>query len=363
MSCVLHAILCVTFIVVKKYLIMRGSDLTDFIRGQIFALRRYCDWTYRRIAEAVGVSVAAVTKYCQRNVFPERGPSRRSNCRGVCVTGERVNRAIERAAVREPFKGSRKIAAEVAEVGRPISYSTVNRRLNSAGLRSFSPAVKPALTDAHMAARLLWAQQHQATDWSTVIFSDESKFQVGHTRPQYVRRRRNQRLLPAFVVTLKNVSVGSCMVWGSFCRDGFSELVLVEGRMNSIHYIDLLDTVLLPFLYRVNNVSNIEYFQQDNCPVHVSAATTQWLENQEINCLPWPAISPDMNPIENVWGNMKHELLLLTVQPSNSAQLFEACRGLWNTLLSNEQFRHSLIDSMPARLAALISAAGGFTRF
>jgi hypothetical protein len=46
-------------------------------------------------------------------------------------------------------------------------------------------------------------------------------------------------------------------------------------------------------------------FQEDNAPCHVSVRANQWKEENNINTLPWPVQSPDLNITENVWKVLK----------------------------------------------------------
>ena len=45
-------------------------------------------------------------------------------------------------------------------------------------------------------------------------------------------------------------------------------------------------------------------FQHDNAPIHTSKCTKTWMEDNNVAILDWPARSPNLNPIENVWGSM-----------------------------------------------------------
>lgn len=337
---------------------MRGSDLTPFDKGQIYALRKHAEWSYKKISTALNLTLSAVSKYCQRNVsnlLPNEG--KRVNCKGQRITTNRFDRHIVRHSEQNPFKGSRQIASDLCAVQR-VSYGTINRRLRDNGLLPFSPAVKPFLSASHKAARLLWAQQHRQTKWSAVIFSDESNFQMNITQ-QFIRRRKGTRLQERFVIPLHNKSSPHCMVWGSFCRDGYSDLVRVQNRFNSEDYVELLEQYLLPF-YQMNN---IEFYQQDNAPIHTSKKTKDWFDDHAIPLLPWAAISPDANPIENIWGRMKHQLHLMAIKPTTCDDLFSTCQELWSTIIGEENYRYTLIDSMERRVSAIIEAAGGYTKY
>jgi transposase len=50
--------------------------------------------------------------------------------------------------------------------------------------------------------------------------------------------------------------------------------------------------------------NNSFIYQQDNCPVHTANIVRNWFENNNVETLPWIANSPDINPIENVWGKI-----------------------------------------------------------
>ncbi len=90
-------------------------------------------------------------------------------------------------------------------------------------------------------------------------------------------------------------------------------------------------------------------FQQDLAPAHSAKATSTWFKDHGIPVLNWPANSPDLNPIENLWGIVKRKMQ--NARPNNAEELKATIRATW-ALITPEQC-HRLIDSMPRRIAAV----------
>ncbi len=77
-------------------------------------------------------------------------------------------------------------------------------------------------------------------------------------------------------------------------------LHVLEGTINAERYIKYLQQHMLP--------SRRCVFQQDNAKPHTAAITTAWLCSRRVQVLNWPACSPDVSPIENIWGIMKRKI-------------------------------------------------------
>jgi transposase len=114
-------------------------------------------------------------------------------------------------------------------------------------------------------------------------------------------------------------------------------------------------------LYRVICFPNGgEIFQQDNAPCHQSRSTMAFLEEHNINTMPWPPYSPDLNIIENLWGVMKRKIHRKPY--TGQETLIEAVQELWSSQ-EIQDMTIRLCDSMPTRIAACINSRGGYTSY
>ena len=92
-------------------------------------------------------------------------------------------------------------------------------------------------------------------------------------------------------------------------------------------------------------VSRNIVFQQDNAPIHMAHKVTQWFKEKNITIMNWPASSPDLNHIENVWKLMKdniqkHKNFLRTID-----ELKAALKEEWSNF--DMSLLRAVVESMP----------------
>ena len=146
-------------------------------------------------------------------------------------------------------------------------------------------------------------------------------------------------------------------MWGAINFMGRSDLVQIEGRLNVQRYVaEILCPHVLPLLAARGSI-----FQQDNARPHVAQLTTQFLADNNVQTIPWPDMSSDMNPIEHLWDELDRRLRQRDVAPANLRQLSFALREEWAAIPQQQIQR--LIGSTSRRCRSLIEARGGHTPY
>lgn len=103
--------------------------------------------------------------------------------------------------------------------------------------------------------------------------------------------------------------------------------------MNAPLYIAILDATLIPFISRV--YPDHHRFMQDNDPKHTSHLAAEYLSSKGVNWWKTPPESPDCNPIENLWHELK-EFLRREVKPKSKQELIDGIRIFWSTVTVNK---------------------------
>lgn len=250
------------------------------------------------------------------------------------------------------------------EVGLDVSDQTVSRFLRGERISSIKIKNRPLLKSAHRQARVAWMRDHVGWDesaWKKVIWSDEAKFTFDtNDGVERAFKRKGEKLQPHHYRGTRKFGGGSVMIWGCMTACGTGQLVRVEGNMDSNQYKRILSRNL-PLSCRKWGTSMEDLtFQQDGASCHTSRATMGYLERKNWRVLDWVAQSPDMNPIEWVWKDMKKARRKLPV-PRNADQLWEQLLAVWNSITVDRC--EALVATMPRRLQSLRKARGGTTNW
>lgn len=274
----------------------------------------------------------------------------------------RIDKIIKRQSIADPRKTARQITDDLRQnYAVDVHVSTVKRRLVDQGLLGRRPSKKPFISAKNRKARIAFAKIHcnwTTEEWSRVLWSDESKFNLmSSDGVKYIRRPKNERFKVRYQVPTIKHGGGHVMVWGCFSSRGVGPLCRIENTMDRFVYKDILDKHMLPYARR--NMPRNWIFQQDNDPKHRSKFLLQYFAQKKINVLEWPSQSPDLNPIEHLWDELKRRVRIRNF--SNLGDFFLALQSEWEKIPQNKILK--LIESMPRRCETVIQANGYATRY
>ena len=247
------------------------------------------------------------------------------------VTTRRQDVFIRQRHLRDRFTTSVTTAQSVVgRHGRPIHPRTVRRRLKENGILCRLPIIGRIQTERHRVNRLQWARNHLTNrrNWRDVVFSDESRFNLlsadGRVR---VYLRQHERYAQNCVLQRDRFGGGGVMVWGAINHSFRSSLIVVRNTLTARHYIDqILAPELVPLLRRNQNVNNQLSFQQDNVHPRTARVTMDFFKADQVTVMPFPARSPDLNPIEHLWDELGRRVKKRRRQPSTVNELANALR-------------------------------------
>ncbi|KAG8224036.1 hypothetical protein J437_LFUL001113 [Ladona fulva] len=236
------------------------------------------------------------------------------------------------------------------ETNFPATSRTARSRLSEANLHPRRAAVKEILNPAHREARIAFANahaEHGEEFWRQIIFSDEKTFSSSSSGPVLVYRPNNTRFCPRYIWERARSGRFSVHAWAWICADGPGVCWRIDGNLNGDKYVQILDNVMLP---SVSSIFDENFIFQQN--------SRRWFQTNHVTCLKWPARSPDLNPIENVWAFMMREMQDANVRPRNVNELWEMVKEAWERIPSS--LCHNVVNSMSRRLNHVIENEGGW---
>ena len=181
---------------------------------------------------------------------------------------------------------------------------------------------------------MIWCQEQLRTkeEFKNVIFTDESTVQLeNHSRICFRKRFQPRRLKQRAKHPIK------IHIWGGISARGATRVVMFTGIMNAQRLALIFEAGLLPFIQE--KFSDGHRLYQDNDPKHASQYIEDFFKRNNINWWPTPPESPDLNPIENVWGSMK-QYLRGQYKPRNLEELKAGIERFWMTLTPDVCLRY-----------------------
>jgi transposase len=251
------------------------------------------------------------------------------------------------------FISCRKLCNKISADSRmPIKCgkSTIAKIRRELGFKYQWATKVEKLTPDHIRYRYEWAQEIQKRPCFNLpwIISDESSFVLCPSRAKLYRFRGENT--PCVFQEFAGYPV-KCMVWGAIGPNYKSPLIWFRDGVNSKNYIQALDA------NHIFHELNIQFpegyiYQQDGARPHTASQSMEYLA-ANVEMLPsdcrWPASSPDLSPIEEIWSYIKRKIYVPGLKTPE--ELFLAVQSIWENI--GIDMINRLMESLKPRIFAL----------
>jgi hypothetical protein len=231
-----------------------------------------------------------------------------------------------------------------------VSHETARKILHDKGYKFSSCKKKLFISEETRKERLKFARRmkKREKDWGKTVFTDETSFWLNRCRPDH------QWTQNPLLETGPSKHGPKLHLWGAITARGAISLEIFEENLNAQRYLAILKKKKgeIDALYPDGYV-----FMQDGSPIHRAGICTDYINEempQSLMSPHYPSYSPDLNPIENVWAWLKHQVSI--DQPKSIEALKKCIKKHWSCV--TEEFLAPYFNSMPDRMDSLIECEG-----
>lgn len=311
--------------------------------------------SYNKIASLLNVTKSSVQYVLNRKkVFRRKKMGRPTKIKKYDIL--RIKRLSTALQNRNEKVNSSKI---IKQLELNVSNNTVQRCLRRIGLKYRRISKSIQLIKRHKVERITYATQWllNKMDWSRVVFTDEKRFSLdgpdnwcSYTSKGMVNLRCRRQM-----------GGSGIMVWGMMTSTGELFVRRLFGKQRSKEYKELLTSFAVPLIKQ--RFRNNYVLQQDNCPIHVSMEMKNYFQNNGITTLEWPARSPDLNIIENMWKAISDKVYDGKQYQNNNTLTYSLLNVVKEFNDSKKDFIKGLFDSIPSRLVEVLKLKGAITKY
>lgn len=340
---------------------VRRREISDSIRELIVKLKSEGK-SLAEISKIVGRPRSSVQTVLRN--YNNTGTIRNKSRNGrPALLSVREKRYVLNKIKQNPKNSAVKIAQCMElELGKTVHAECVRRVLRKSGYNGRSARRKPYISEINRKKRLEFAEKYANEGpnfWDKVLFTDETKINLYQSDGRVnVWRQPNTAFKKKNVQPTVKHGGQSVLLWGCMSAAGVGNMEFIDGIMDKHKYVNILKANLIQSANKLE-LGEGWIFQQDHDPKHTSYLAKEWLLYNVPKQLNSPPQSPDINPIEHLWAELKRRLSkrVLTGRDSLKRAIVEE----WAQIPNN--VTQKLVYSMQRRLNAVISANGGVTKY
>ncbi|KAI3630732.1 hypothetical protein MIR68_012167 [Amoeboaphelidium protococcarum] len=296
------------------------------------------NYSFNQIAEYLKVPLSTIKSYWYRKREIEELGEKPVIIKRA--TDGNVGRTIKRLRDENPSWTIRDIERELPNHLQPgeraVKRTAISKYLARTGYQYIKLKKKQLISERNIAKRLQFCKNGVLEEdlwWMQILWSDETTF----------------RKIP------KDREVHMCFF-------GLGPLVALDDNMNADYYLQILEEFVIPEINAAKEVHGVDLtFMQDNAPCHKAMRVMDYLKQQGVQTLDWPAQSPDLNPIENLWAILKRKREKKYGVPMTRDELIDQVFAVWDEI--DEELCKNLATSVYNRLTECIKAYGIQTKY